>query len=542
MIAGRPLAARRSGARLSDVRLSDIHLPLTALATMLFAVLCVAFVLLRPLLPIDETRYLTVAWEMWLGGSKLVPHLNGELYGHKPPLLFWLVNAVWSVTGVSELAARLVAPAFGAASVVLTARLARELWPGEKSRAGRAALILATTGVFLVYGSGTMFDTLLTAAVLLAMLALWRLTREGGAQWVLALGAAIALGIYAKGPVVLVHVMPVALLAPLWKQGGKEWSMRRHLGRLGLSLFVAMALVALWLGPALILGGAEYREEVLWRQSAGRMVKAFAHERPWWWFLALLPVYLWPWGWSPAALRSLAPRVLLVDPASRFVALWVMTALVAFSAISGKQGHYLLPELPALALLLSRRRPEGSRLWRLPALLPALVLSGLGLGVALGWIAVPEEQLAMIPAPALLASTALVAALAWALWRWPTHVAAWALVAPLTLLAFHILAAPILAGTYDPAPIGRILASHEEADLAIRDSSYHGQFGFAGRLLQPLALLRDEAALAAWAAEHPGGVVVAPDPIEGTGFPVIARQPFRGHVYTLYQVPEEMMP
>ena len=41
---------------------------------------------LRPLLPIDETRYLTVAWEMWLDGSYLVPHLNGEIYTHKPPL------------------------------------------------------------------------------------------------------------------------------------------------------------------------------------------------------------------------------------------------------------------------------------------------------------------------------------------------------------------------------------------------------------------------------------------------------------------------
>lgn len=532
MIAARPLVARLSG----------IRLPLVALATILFAGLCLAFVLLRPLLPIDETRYLTVAWEMWLGGPKLVPHLNGELYGHKPPLLFWLINTVWSVTGVSELAARLVAPAFGAASVALTALLARGLWPGEDARPGRAALILATSGVFLGYGSGTMFDTLLTAAVLLAMVALWRLVHKGGARWVLALGAAIAFGIYAKGPVVLVHVIPVALLAPLWRQAGGEWSMRRHFGRLGLALLVAVALVALWLGPALVLGGAEYREEVLWRQSAGRMVQAFAHERPWWWFLALLPVYLWPWGWSPAALRSFAPRVLRADPASRFVACWALTALLAFSLISGKQGHYLLPELPALALLLSRGRPEGSRLWRLPVLLPALALPILGLGVVLGWIAVPEEQLTTSLAPALLASAALVAALAWALWRWPAHIAAWAMAAPVTLLALHILAAPILAVTHDPAPIARILASHEAAGLAIRDSGYHGQFGFAGRLTRPLAVLRDEAALSAWAAGHPGGVVVAPDPIEGTGLPVIARQPFRGRVYTLYQIPEETTP
>ncbi|HBT43825.1 MAG TPA: glycosyltransferase, partial [Rhodospirillaceae bacterium] len=34
----------------------------------------------RPLLPVDETRYLAVAWEMWQRGDFLVPYLNGEPY------------------------------------------------------------------------------------------------------------------------------------------------------------------------------------------------------------------------------------------------------------------------------------------------------------------------------------------------------------------------------------------------------------------------------------------------------------------------------
>ncbi|VAW80265.1 Polymyxin resistance protein ArnT, undecaprenyl phosphate-alpha-L-Ara4N transferase; Melittin resistance protein PqaB, partial [hydrothermal vent metagenome] len=37
---------------------------------------------LRPLLPVDETRYLSVAWEMWWRGDFLVPYLNGEAYHH----------------------------------------------------------------------------------------------------------------------------------------------------------------------------------------------------------------------------------------------------------------------------------------------------------------------------------------------------------------------------------------------------------------------------------------------------------------------------
>ena len=39
----------------------------------LWAVLVLSALWLRPLLPIDETRYLSVAWEMWLRGVQQDP-------------------------------------------------------------------------------------------------------------------------------------------------------------------------------------------------------------------------------------------------------------------------------------------------------------------------------------------------------------------------------------------------------------------------------------------------------------------------------------
>ena len=53
----------------------------------------------RPLMPIDETRYVGVAWDMWLRGDWLVPQLNGRPYPDKPPLLFWLIKLGWGVFG-----------------------------------------------------------------------------------------------------------------------------------------------------------------------------------------------------------------------------------------------------------------------------------------------------------------------------------------------------------------------------------------------------------------------------------------------------------
>jgi len=89
-------------------------------AMMLWAVLTALGLWARPLLPVDETRYLAVAWEMFRGGDYLVPHLNGIEYHHKPPLLFWVITLGWHVIGVSEVWGRLVAPLFSLGSLLLT--------------------------------------------------------------------------------------------------------------------------------------------------------------------------------------------------------------------------------------------------------------------------------------------------------------------------------------------------------------------------------------------------------------------------------------
>ncbi|TIM05057.1 hypothetical protein [Mesorhizobium sp.] len=59
---------------------------------LLLAAFFIVSAIFRPILPIDETRYLAVAWEMFSRQDFLVPTLNFEPYFHKPPLLFWLID------------------------------------------------------------------------------------------------------------------------------------------------------------------------------------------------------------------------------------------------------------------------------------------------------------------------------------------------------------------------------------------------------------------------------------------------------------------
>lgn len=506
-----------------------------AAAALAFLVAALGLVLLRPLLAVDETRYLTVAWEMWIGGSKIVPHLNGEVYSDKPPLLFWLVNLVWALVGTSDLPARMVAPLAGAGAVLLTGRLARALWPETPERAGRATWALAGSGVFLAYGSATMFDTLLTVATLCGIWAIWALARREALSRpaVLGLGAALALGVLAKGPVILLHVMPAALAYPLWRPGPQSLPPRRFYAGLGLGVLACLALLALWLGPALILGDAGYRNDILWRQSAGRMVQSFAHDRPVWFFLALLPLFLWPFGWGRSLAAVWTERA---SPQVRLLAIWAVAGLVAFSFVSGKQIHYLVPELAALALLLSVAAPGvPGRLTRFVPLLPALVLAVAGVAALLGLV--PDKTLpGGVSRLAVMAGLALLAATLALVARAKTPLAVLAPVAPVTLILVELLVWRSLWTDSDPGRIAALLAADADRGVATTDITYAGEFTYAARLPAPVTVLRDDAALAAWMQDHPGGLLLTIAPLAQPGLAPLGDAPLQRDHWQVYRV------
>ena len=288
---------------------------------------------------------------------------------------------------------------------------------------------MASFGVFAAYGGLTLFDTMLTLSVVLGVLALdWA---RGSPRGWLAFGGALALGTFAKGPVILVYLLPVALMMPLWA----GITMRMLLPRLGVAILIGLAIVCLWLVPALIAGGPAYRTAVLWTQSAGRVSESFAHARPWWFFLTLAPLYLWPWAWSGVLWRDLVRLPLRGEEGPRLCLIWALSALVLFSLISGKQAHYLIPAVPAMAILFARAgasadlfpaRPAGLLPLLAGAFFVALALDFNPGGPAAGWRARPGRR--RYPGCCCLASRSRrvgCAAAGWpcsasGLWRWLT--------------------------------------------------------------------------------------------------------------------------
>ena len=464
------------------------------------ALVLVALVALRPLLPIDETRYLAVALEMRQSGDVLHLTKNGDLYTHKTPLLFGLINLVWLITGVSEFAARLVGPACAVAMVAGTGILAQRLWPAPDVGL-RAAVILAGFPVFLIYGSATMFDALLGIAVLAGVAALWRAgSGDAGLRPWGAFGFALAFGVFAKGPVILVHLLPIAVLMPVWAAVPPKPAV--ILRGLAVALAVALTVTALWLVPTLISATPEYRTELLWTQSAARVAGGMAHDRPFWFLVALVPVMLFPWAWSWAVWRRIAV-LWRVDAAVRMCAVWAVSTLVLFSLISGKQVHYLIPTFPAIALLFAGAGVGGRAFAALPLVAIAVLIAVISPGLI-----PPGGDIAAQPAAwPIWAFAGLCLGLALLVWRLPTlpgHVLAGI---GLTLGLHGVIATTALYAAYDGDKIASMLAEMAGSGLATTQDPYHAEFNFAARLTNPVATPADSAAWAQWTADHPKGVI-----------------------------------
>lgn len=483
-----------------------------------WGVLVVAGLTLRPPLLVDETRYLGVAWEMWTSGDWLVPHLNGEPYSHKPPLLFWLINLVWGLFGVSETGARLVAPLFGLGSLWMTGVLAGRLWPETPLAAKMAPVLLLGVPVWAGFQTLTYFDMLTGFFALTALYAGWRAAHGGGPRsvwgWFIACGLAIGLGVLAKGPVILVHVLPVLLAAPWWAPEGLPRG--RWYAGLAVALMAGTAVGLAWVLPAASAGGEAFGDELLWGQTAGRLSQSFAHGQPWWFYGAVLPVMLLPWVLWPGFWRGLCGLgARFADPGLRFCLIWFVGALLVLSLISAKQVHYLLPSLPGALLLVAwlaaktapdPAQPEGP--------LPGLGLALITLGVIVLATVTRQGPIAEIAAKghvgwlAIGMVAALLAAAARPMALFARAAAIAAATAALVVTA-HLAASPYLFATHDVSAVARRIAAFQEQGLAVLHvSKYRGQYHFAGRLRAPLDW-RWEHETGPWIEAHAKGRVIS---------------------------------
>jgi 4-amino-4-deoxy-L-arabinose transferase-like glycosyltransferase len=286
----------------------------------------------------------------------IVPVLESQVRLQKPPLPYWCTATLFGVLGIDAQWARLVPAALGAVATLLIFDLARLLF--GLRRAWLAALVWVSTHFVIDEFRKSMADPYLAFA---ALAAVWAWVRASELRHAMESGAprrgtihalvvlsylCCGLGLLAKGPVVLLHVIvPVVLYSLLYgRRPPGAWPAHA----VGAALMLGTALP--W--PLMVLQHVDGAIDLWWYESLGEFTVNRRNARPWWFYLPQLPVLALPWvvPWALGAARGW-PRRRAAWRRDALAPAWLATLVLVFSMAHMKKNAYLLPLMPALCLM-----------------------------------------------------------------------------------------------------------------------------------------------------------------------------------------------
>lgn len=330
-----------------------------------------------PYMDTSEPRYAEIARLMVQTGDWITPWFEpGIPFWGKPPLSFWLQAASMKLFGLSEMAGRLPAWLAVLATLYPIHAVARA-WAGR--RAAACAVLLYTTCALPYMTAGAVLtDPFLALGTTLVMAGLVLPQRH----WRILAVAGLAIGLLAKGPLAVVLVAgPLAVHRLCY--GSRQWA-GVPLARALSGAVLAVALAAPWYIVAelktpgfldyFIVG--EHVRRFLDPGWGGDMYGT-AHRSAFggiWvgWLQAAMP-------WGPIALAALAAglrresgrrrlRMLVARPMTGYLLAWALFTPAFFTASSNILWTYVLPALPAFAILAARQLAIAMR--RVGAVLP----------------------------------------------------------------------------------------------------------------------------------------------------------------------------
>jgi 4-amino-4-deoxy-L-arabinose transferase-like glycosyltransferase len=309
------------------------------------AALALPFIGQRPIDTTDEARFALYAQGALERGALFDVRVRGKLFREKPPLYAWSIAALSLPRGrVTEATAHAPVALAAVGAAAMTVLLGERLFG---LRAGLwAGLILATSVGFVRYSQVGLPDMLVCLFATVAAYWLWRaLSERAGARSLIFFHAALALAVYAKGPIGLLPLL--VGLAWLWSQDGVR-AVARLWSPAGALIFAA--ITATWLVPFLTLGTDTFAETVLWddwlswyasapgRAALRALTDVLKFFLPW---ILVLPL---------ALVRAERERS---APGVRYALLSFVVPLAVVLASANYRTRYLLPAAPGFALLIA---------------------------------------------------------------------------------------------------------------------------------------------------------------------------------------------
>jgi 4-amino-4-deoxy-L-arabinose transferase-like glycosyltransferase len=311
----------------------------------------------------DEPRYAQVAREMLERHDWITPMLGGHPWLEKPPLYYWQATLVYSVFGVSDWAARLPS-AIDATLLVLAVYffMRRFRHRSESGAEIDAALMAASCAGIIAYARAASTDMPLASAFTIAMLGWWSWRESGKKPYLLIFYLALALGMLAKGPVApFLAVIVIVIYAAAVRQ------IRLIAKTLWLPGILFSCAVALPWYIVVQIHNPQFVREFIIEQNLGRFSQnLYHHSGPLGYYFPVTALALWPWTifvavalFQVVQLWRMNRSVVRATPTDStaelgiFAGFWLLVPVIFFSISRSKLPGYILPGVPAGALLLA---------------------------------------------------------------------------------------------------------------------------------------------------------------------------------------------
>jgi 4-amino-4-deoxy-L-arabinose transferase-like glycosyltransferase len=304
----------------------------------------------------DEPRYAQVAREMLERSDWVMPTLLGKPWLEKPALYYWEAMVSFRTFGVSDRAARLPGAFDAALLVAVIYFFLRRFRPGSEMD---GALIAASCAGVVGFAHAAATDMPLAACFSIALLGWYAWYESGRRVYLGAFYIFLALGTLAKGPVAPALSAVIIFIFVALK---RDWRMiARSLWIPGILLYLVVALP--WYIAVQLRNPEFFRVFILEHNLARFSANVYHHPQPFWFYLPVFLLAVMPWSF--ALIVAVWERVRLIwadgkqalsiaeDSWALFLLIWMLVPVLFFSASQSKLPGYILPAVPAGALLVS---------------------------------------------------------------------------------------------------------------------------------------------------------------------------------------------
>ncbi|HEY9683678.1 MAG TPA: glycosyltransferase family 39 protein [Oculatellaceae cyanobacterium] len=288
----------------------------------------------------------------------IVPLMNYEQWLDKPALDFCLIATSLKLFGVSEFAGRLPAALSGILEAILLFVLSRQILTVRQSLF--SALSLLAFPLFIIVGRTSLSDEPLSLCFCCAVLSLAIASIKKRPIFLVPGYIGLGLAILLKGPPLALIFTGLAvggylLLAERANLFQAIWNLRPLVG-----LLAAAAIALPYYIWAHVGTNGEFTVNFFLRQNLGRAAGTVNHVRPFWWYVPVFLAGIFPWSLMLLTFsQRFFHRILHIDTARstprvkllKFAACWAALGFCFFSAVPTKLETYIVPILPAVALL-----------------------------------------------------------------------------------------------------------------------------------------------------------------------------------------------